>query len=324
MNRMSGNDAFFYTPDKKYIDIDKDIIHKNNANKNKIHYKNIEKSDKTPNKLTDSFIFSFNKFIEKDLKNPKFGKLPNQVLHLNPKDPNVSNLLKDAVITLEDEKFLQAKISFNQGNIINSQLPEDLQEFVLRYQGLCELICNKVLIDDLLGKDNANGNYLKQNISPENLNKDDIKKSHLLNVYSIFYRMVAFLFGIYPDNIFSVTDQWNLVESHGAEKQVNQKLLKQGLEDIKVGTTLKLEVFSKTNLNFSGHSLLVKKVAEDKFIFFDPNSGEHRDLSIEELASKINEQLKQWNGTDLFFTKGEDYINRLKYANILDNALPNH
>lgn len=269
----------------------------------------------------ESILYSAKQFINQNLFDHE-NKLKSKFEHLKLEDNKIADLLAKLSLSFKDDGTIEGFVPFNQADIINSQLPDNLKGMVFRFQGLCELICNKVLMDSLLGKEGVT-NQLKQKITPEELNKDPVAKSHLLDVYSVFYKMAAFLFGVYPDNIFSVLDQWKLVEDTGGEKKVNKELLTEGLKHLDNGTTLKLEVFCKDKSSFTGHSLLVKKVNDNEFIFFDPNSGEHRGLSSDELANKIDEQLKQWNGTDLFFTKSEAYLKRLKNKKILMTAKQN-
>ena len=231
-------------------------------------------------------------------------------------EENLDKSLKIDSFNIDENFNIETTVEFKQSNIIygGQQLPEKLIKINLKFNGLCELICNKILIDDLLGK--GEGDFLKKKINVDELNKESIVKSHLLNVYSFFSRMVAFIFGIYPDNVFSIKNQWNLVNKN----EVNKEVLFNGLKKIKLGTTLKLEVFKRTPTSFSGHSLLVKKNNENEFTFFDPNTGEHRGLSQEGLALKINDQLAQWGGTDIFISRGDVYIKRLRDKNIIDKA----
>lgn len=207
-------------------------------------------------------------------------------------------------------------ISFNQADLIvrlNANQHKTLIGFVDRFDGLCELICNRILIDDLLGK-GRHADSIKNRVHIIDINEDEIKKSHLLDIYSLFHKALAFLFGIYPDNIFSITDQWKLIRkvSQGNARKVNREILSRALADIPADETLKLEVFSKNGLSFSGHSLLIKKMSkDDTYIFFDPNSGEHRDLSFEQLSDKIDDQLAFCKGTDIYLHKASDYLKRL-------------
>ena len=222
---------------------------------------------------------------------------------------NGNNITRNlSVIPFHQYSDLICKLDYSKHSELNG--------FYYRFGGLCELVCNRILIDDLLeqGKDE---NYIKKNVTVERMNEDKIKKSHLLDVYSLFHRAMAFAMGIYPDNIFSPIKQWKLVNTtktinNNILRLVERNILSQGLKKIKNGETLKLEVFCKEGLSFAGHSLLIKKIKEDKFIFFDPNSGEHRGLSMAHLSDKIDEQLAAQRGTDIFLLKGKDYLKRLK------------
>jgi hypothetical protein len=190
-----------------------------------------------------------------------------------------------------------------------------LLEFVNRFDGLCELICNRILIDDLLGN-GEDQNSIKNRVTLERMDEENIKKSHLLDVYSIFIKIISYLFRIYPDNIFSFRKQWSLVNiiSSGNNniRVVNRGILSEGLKNIAEGETLKFEVLHRDCLSLSGHSLLIKKMQNDKYIFFDPNTGEHRNLSLVQLSDNIDQQLALHEGTDIFLTRGADFLKRLK------------
>lgn len=41
--------------------------------------------------------------------------------------------------------------------------------------------------------------------------------------------------------------------------------------------------------------------------FFDPNERETRNLSLENLTTKMNHQVIQWQGTDIFISKAASY-----------------
>jgi hypothetical protein len=223
-------------------------------------------------------------------------------------------------------------IPFNQAPLIgclDSAQHKSLKCIQKNYQGLCEIICNYVLTNDLLGQGN-DVDFLVNRIQPENLNQINIKKSHILNIYGIFRKAIAFLFGIYPNNIFSFRAQWKLVEEitvtknkrlHSlfgdreasvteVEKHVNRPLLIRKLNSLADGETLKLETIEKTWCSFGGHATLIKKISNGNYIFFDPNEGETRNLSFDQLCEKIDDQLDRW-GSDLFFTRGEDFKNRM-------------
>ena len=235
-------------------------------------------------------------------------------------------------LTPEEQTQNNDHIPFNQAPLIgclDSVMHKTLKRIEKKHQGLCEIICNCVLKYDFLGRGD-NENYLINEIQPENLNQRNIKKSHILNVYGIFRKAIAFLFGIYPDNIFSFRAQYKLVEkktvteeqyvnsAEGFKKTnvtdiknyVNRTLLQNKFYSIADNETLKLETIKKTWFSFGGHATLIKKISNDNYIFFDPNVGETRNLNFNELCDKIDDQLDKW-GSDLFFTRGEDYKKRM-------------
>ncbi|MEX2409882.1 MAG: hypothetical protein WD607_00685, partial [Candidatus Paceibacterota bacterium] len=244
-----------------------------NNNTNKYDYK-IEVKKQDPelqnfNLLKESYLDNKSKYT---LSSEKFKHF---ITDDKYKFTNIKSFIDHIKnFNIDDDGTINTFIPFSQEELIDEQkLPKDLNKFVLKYDGLCDLVCNRVLIDNLLGKDDRD--VLKKEITVENLNKDYIKNSHLLDVFSFFQKMVSFLFGIYPDNIFSTTEQRRLVKN----KRINEKILFEGLEKIEPGTTLKVEVFKKNLTSFYGHSLLVKKTEKNEFIFFDPNTGEYRGLS---------------------------------------------
>jgi ribosomal protein L28 len=209
-------------------------------------------------------------------------------------------------------------IPFNQNIDLIPQLDPIKHEMLLRHErrfnGLCEFICNRVLIDNQLGNE-SDQNAIKNRVTVERMDEDRIKNSHLLDVYSLFRRIIAYLFGIYPDNVFSICDQWRLVNKVSStdgkiRRIIDKNLLSQGLSSVAEGETLKLAVFNKIGLKLSGHSLLIKKMMHNKYVFFDPNAGAYQDLSFVQLRAHIDEQLSLWNGTDLFLTRGQDFLKR--------------
>lgn len=196
-------------------------------------------------------------------------------------------------------------IPFNQQDVIQQVNDGDfptLEGILDKYNGLCDLICNQMLFED--GLEN---NSLKSKFNVKKLNREELKNSHILKIYSIFERFIAYFFSIYADNIFSIREQWNLV----ANDKINKEILRQKLTQTDNGQTFKLEVITKKRLKLEGHSLLVKKVDTDSFIFFDPNTGIHKNLTFEELVDHINEQLLLWEATDLLFIKKENFLKRL-------------
>lgn len=193
-------------------------------------------------------------------------------------------------------------------------MPLRLQKVYNKYGGLCDLICNKILIDDLLGKKGVDNDFLKNKITRASLNTDTIVGSHILKVYNVFQKMIAFIFKIYPDNIFSIRQQWKLI----TKKNIfNEDVLFSGIDKIQAGTILKMEVIQREFFQLRGHSLLIKKIDQEQFIYFDPNEGETRGLNKKELLQKINKQIWRWHASDIFLTPGETFLNRLRNKGIL-------
>ncbi len=158
------------------------------------------KSEKDENFNENSkSIFGLIKELELGDPNYLSDKLINKEV-----EENLDKSLKIDSLNIDENFNIETTVEFNQSDIIHGgqQLPEKLIKINLKFNGLCELICNKILMDDLLGK--GERDFLKKKINVDELNKESIVKSHLLNVYSFFSRMVAFIFGIYPDNIFSI------------------------------------------------------------------------------------------------------------------------
>lgn len=220
-------------------------------------------------------------------------------------------------------------IPFNQQSdlidYIDFSKPENaaIKKINLKYNGLCELVCNYMLIEDLLGKE-ENPYFLMENITPENLNKKAILSSHILEKSSFPALIIAAFLGIYPDNIFSIEEQKKLVIKGEKNASLNHDLISGKLDIIEDGETLKVAVFVKDGLlEIDGHSLLLKKVSRDEFIFFDPNSGEHRQLEKKEVMKHLDKSVAHWD--NIVFMKGKDFLRRLqndKIVDIVDRTLP--
>ncbi|WP_115705632.1 hypothetical protein [Legionella sainthelensi] len=263
-----------------------------------------------------------NEFIIQDIKNFSPHKL------INPKQ----------MIMINRENNL---ISFCQANICNevAENPnkfETLSKFRLKFNGLCELICNYVIMQDLLGrpivnnsrndqyqKDNLNWfqrgdaiilgkpseNHLKKQIELPLLNTPRVKQSHILYVSSFFEKCKAYLFNIYPHDIFSYTEK---VQQNDAT--VNRAVLEDKLKSLENGMNIKFSVFSKGLFSFQGHSMVIKKTGE-KYSFFDPNYGEYPNLDINKLCDKINNAMKEYDGTHMAFLNGKEYVASLEKNN---------
>jgi len=199
-----------------------------------------------------------------------------------------------------------------------------------KFDGLCELICNFVMFEDLLGKSmsgpldlqkkafecrkiNNNEillkkkNPLKEQINLFALNKPLIKNSHLLNVSSLLEMVIAFLFNKFPYDLFS----W--LAPVVVDNKVNRTLLGKRLDELPEEAYVKFCVFSKPSMfKFMGHSMLIKKTGHNGYSFFDPNIGEDKHLNADALFEKIDFSMSCYEGTGMAFLDGNSYINNLK------------
>ncbi len=212
-------------------------------------------------------------------------------------------------------------IPFDQKEIIaqlNSEKHRNLLGFVRRYGGLCELICNRILFDDFLGT-GTDQRSLKKYVTIENVDTENIRNSHILESFSSFKKAIAILVEKYPCNVFSYLEQKKLLNTSSSEKNqkvVNREMLSEGLARLRVGEQIKVHIFNKSGINFTGHSMLIKKMSNTEFIFFDPDQGEFRDLSFSKLCDRIDFRLKYYNGTHIFLAFGQAFLNRLKTMDV--------
>lgn len=257
---------------------------------------------------------------EKKFKNLKFFNPKTQQFD---QDFIVSQVNVDAV---EYQKLQEAHLHYDQNDLIgliynDPDNYKKLRKIELRFNGLCELISNFVILNDLLGKhkdqdfygglssgnfsyEQTSQNLLKLKITPDSLNTPVIKKSHILDVSSFFQKMLAFLFNIYPYSLFSFMDKVQI------DKKVNQALISEKFNALDDSTYIKFMVFHKTYTTFTGHSMLIKKTG-NAFSFFDPNKGEYCNLNMAQLCKKINEAMIDHDGTHMCFMDAKKFVANL-------------
>lgn len=207
-------------------------------------------------------------------------------------------------------------IPFNQISLyhqLNTFKHRELIATKNKYSGLCDLVCNRVLIDDLLGKGN-DPEQLKNKVTVKRLNEEGVRNSHLMKIYSLWRKLLAYLFGIYPDNIFSFREQKSLIRrsNRGKDKTLNLEVLQKGFNKIAANETLKVELFHRKGLSMRGHSFLIKKLSASTYSFFDPDHGEKRDLNFYTLCALLNVELCKHKRSDFFMTRGSDFLNRVQ------------
>lgn len=257
----------------------------------------------------------------------------------------MSSLFKEPLsnIVADENGFIE----FSQNVILGKVTSGKLNTIKIKYYGLCEIICNYILLEDLLGKKNllplqedVQANWLntqpgfeqlgmkfKENtnfvtlsrnkygdkITLENLRK--VEDTHILNVTNFFTRLIAVLFSIYPCNLFSnspfAKSPYSCTKLPDGKIQicVDKSMLSERLNQLEIGFYIKFFAFKKNGLSMQGHSMLIKKIDDNKYSFFDPDHGEHLSLNIDELAEKINKSTEELSANQMVFLDAKDFVN---------------
>lgn len=238
-------------------------------------------------------------------------------------------------------------IAYNQGDVINfidaakDTQYKKLKSLNLRFHGLCELVSNAVIADDLMGNSeqilrssmakfkktlldvepsgdesirliyaallNNTGHVYDDSISPIHLNT--FSNTHTLDVSSYFQHMFSYFLGVYPFDLFSFEDKVQVGET------VDQAVLGKKLDELEDGSYIKFMRFSKGWTGFDGHAMVIKKTGKT-FSFFDPNVGETFNLSLPRLCKCINEAKSY--GTHMAFIDGKKFIQYINELNVLN------
>jgi hypothetical protein len=204
---------------------------------------------------------------------------------------------------ISTEAFLMILLTFSQTKLCDEVSSDTKNEFPLlhrlmgRYDGLCEIICNLVIKDNLLGN---KGRF--ENITLERLNQTD---THILHHFGFLKKAAAFLFNHYPFNIFSPSTS----ELSGK----NADVFKKKVEQLTPDSYIKFFTFQKTHTGYSSqsHALLIKKINQNTYSFFDPNHGEFSQLDINKLMIAINYTARAWQASHIAFIDGNRYVNSL-------------
>lgn len=175
-----------------------------------------------------------------------------------------------------------------------------------RFSGLCDMICNYITSEDVIqGKDSSekkqNAEGLKEAEKINEALEGKYHHTHLLLSATIGQLIKAVFKQEYPHSILNKEQQHSVLETKDNKTKITHDNLAAGLENVKEGEYVKFCVFKKEKLlgiipTFSnGHSMLIKKVSNDKFVFFDPNEGTTKPMSTEGLTDKLNVKFEEWN-----------------------------
>ncbi|MCW8384691.1 hypothetical protein OQJ15_00075 [Fluoribacter dumoffii] len=277
-----------------------------------------------------------------------FHNLQNALLRVNDKQPipeeeiacvkYVLDFLTSQIVSRNNAKDMgntsnspavKIKKYYNQDDFIPKLSRYDSVELMRkRFSGLCELICNYIIKEDLMnftsqdesGYESDLKPILPQNINDiqlmagiYHLNNEWVLSSHILDRSSNAEKIKAYLFNKYPYALFSLSD----VSRNG--KEIDSELLTAKLNELEVGGYIKFMVFSKSLGKMEGHSMLIKKNSDNTFSFFDPNKGEYEKLSAPQLCIKLNKAMKFYDGTHMSFIDGVKYIKSITQQSAKDD-----
>ena len=163
------------------------------------------------------------------------------------------------------QKFLLLKVS--EGS--NSKL----KMLIKKYDGLCEVICNYVLLNDLIdiGK-NITTEEFDTMITEETISKSPAVQMHIAENNSLIKMAFYHITSYYPGNLLDISNQKKL--NNKVENKFNADIINKALGLIENGQYVKL-IGLLPGFN-QAHVMLIKKTDKDIFYFFDPNRGIQR------------------------------------------------
>lgn len=223
-------------------------------------------------------------------------------------------------------------IKFSQSSLVKKVNSGTLNNIKVNYNGLCDIICNYIVLEDLLGEATlpppkaiatlactaeAKNKY-GDKITVRKL--QGVEDTHILRVTNFFTLMMALFFSIYPCNLFSnapfaATPYRCRTLADGSRRAlVDKAMLSARLNDLDIDCYIKFFAFTKKGLMMQGHSMLIKKIDNYSYSFFDPNHGEYLHLNINELAEHINKSTAEHAANQMVFLKASDFINAYRIA----------
>jgi hypothetical protein len=238
-------------------------------------------SEKETNK--ENYVFALLGNNGKKLLNGKFtfNEMKGKFQFL-PKNPDVQkedrydkmnpNFLSFAPLNTSDSPLFE-KVSADKKRY------KKLNAVIENHNGLCEIICNHVVMNDLLKPpvNSTDHNLKKVFESLEGMNdtvhieqlEDKVANLHILKQVSFYQILKAAIFDIIPNNYLTKKDQKQLMNLDNCNNKEN--LIGKALDKIKEGEYTKFFVYNKSGMKFEGHSMLIRKNEDKSYTFFDPN-----------------------------------------------------
>lgn len=175
---------------------------------------------------------------------------------------------------VELEKATSKMFANSSGQINRKKYPQ-ISRLYDKHKGLCDIVCNYFTLikptdlEDLSTIKNLMGNFIKPD-GQFNMDKiEGLSKTHILSIVGFIELLSFVLFRIIPNTILSYSEQKNL---RTEDRGINQEIVKRKLGRLPIGACVK---FSGYEINFIGipdigHSMLITKIDEDNYLFFNP------------------------------------------------------
>jgi hypothetical protein len=185
------------------------------------------------------------------------------------------------------------------------------------HKGLCDIICNYFTLQQAGKPENSDKllshfKHMVDNSSRFDVGKlDKLSKTHLLSLVS-FVELVKFVFlKTVPNNIFKKSEEKQL---RAPDKGINQELFTQKFNDLPEGAYIKFSGFRTTasGLPDTGHSMLITKVAKDRYMFLDPDGTKPSCTfhDIKSLSSHVNDIAYRYD--KIAFIDNNKFMKRVK------------
>lgn len=191
-------------------------------------------------------------------------------------------------------------------------------EIYEKHNGLCDLMCNYYTIKKMRGDAFSLDDFIKNGeFSLEKM--ENLSKTHVLSL-SAFLDYIKFIFfGSIPCNIFTNEEQKQIRKGDG---NLNEVLLSNRLDKIEIGSCIKFSTFELNQFRkpVTGHSMLITKLDEDKYMFFNPdrNSPSCSFFDKENLIDHLNKVFPK--NAELAFIDNDELMKRVD-KNLIDKII---
>lgn len=184
-----------------------------------------------------------------------------------------------------------------------------------KYNGLCDLICNYFTIikcSDLKSNKLITKKLraFKEDISA--LAVESLAKTHILSLVSFVDLCKFITTGFIPHSIFTSNEKQRVFTPSGNGLKVEVNLLKDVFNRQPIGEYIKFSGFSKRfGVPVSGHSMLICKMDEDKYLFFSPDENKPSCyvFSLNELVKAIVFYAENYQ--DVSFVDNEKFLEKV-------------